>query len=856
VIKSETRKLIVDNKVVRRVISILLFFICIAANVYFRLFPAYLPILKQEAKIRVENKIWDDAVVKVKSLYPRYNLYAQKKIVEELFKKEIENKDEFNKKVEEEYKKEKDRFQNEKSQTYLLGVDSYQWMRNTENVLHYGHPGTEIRNGEVYDTYMLAPYGAKIGYVRFQFYSTAFLYRIFTFFLHNFSLQKFLFYIPLLYTLIFLTFVYIIARKLFSNIGAFFTILFIGLNEIFLKRSCAGWYDYDVLSILMATIVVWFVFLSLRNKSNIKKLILYSILASFFEAVYVFTWIGWWFIFLVIGLFFVLQILNNYSLYYKELKRANRENLPYFISGIVFLSGSIIFSFLLVRINIFEEIFVNVKMNLHLGTSLLSSIWPNIYYTVDELKFGGIGRIVSTLHGGIVFSFSLLSMLWMYISERRGENKDFVYIMFLWFIFMLFASLKGIRFVFYLCLPLGFFLGASLNKLYHFVKGLHTTLNKKRYAFFCLITAYFFILSSFFISASNFKQYFPFMNDRWMRALIYLKDNTPQEAIINSWWDFGNFFKAVSKRRVIFDGQSQNRPIAYWMAKVLITSREEEALSILKMLNNSSDTTYPLINKYIKDPFRSIQVLKRLLALGKEEGRELLKKEDVPLQVIDEIIRRLYKIPPPAYFVVDKSMLHKMNSISFIGNWDFIKLYVYRNLNKPKEEVLNSIVRIFGLTLKEAEKYYQEIVITPGGKSIYESLSTRYLIYGEPMEGRREGNFIYFDNGLVYDLNLKKALFYSSYRKKYQKPKRLVISQKEKREDIKIDSKDYSNRGVWVFKVGDKYKALLLDERLLNSVYSRLYFLKGGLLKHFEPFYMDEEGGIYIYKIVWEVKDE
>ena len=56
-------------------------------------------------------------------------------------------------------------------------------------------------------------------------------------------------------------------------------------------------------------------------------------------------------------------------------------------------------------------------------------------------------------------------------------------------------------------------------------------------------------------------------------------------------------------------------------------------------------------------------------------------------EAVNKIVSDLYDEPAEAYFIVDGSIIKKMSSISFLGNWDFLKLYVKRNFNLPEPEI-------------------------------------------------------------------------------------------------------------------------------------------------------------------------
>jgi hypothetical protein len=49
----------------------------------------------------------------------------------------------------------------------------------------------------------------------------------------------------------------------------------------------------------------------------------------------------------------------------------------------------------------------------------------------------------------------------------------------------------------------------------------------------------------------------------------------------------------------------------------------------------------------------------------------------------------------------------------------------------------------------------------------------------------------------------------------------------------------------------NEFSAIGLSRELIKSLFVKLYFLKGKGLKYFEPFYMDEKEGRYIFRINW-----
>lgn len=834
-----------------------LFFVVLAANIYLRLFPAYFPQLKEQAKLNVQQEIWDEFSERVNLTQPDFNPYAKEAVVEELYNEKLRQKGIFKRQVQQEYSKLKDKYQDSSGQTYLLELDPYKWARYTENVLKNGHPGDKKLAGKSYDTRTLAPKGIKMFYVNFLYYCSAFLYKIFSFFFSGIFSQTFLFYLPLFYMAIFLTLVYFLAGNIFSPLAGLIAVSFVGFNRLFIQRSCVGWYDYDTLSLTAPLLVVWFILSALKHKDNLKKLVIFALLAAFSQGVFTLIWIGWRFIFMVMAVFFFCVILNNYFIDFRDLKKANKESGHYFICAAIFFVVSLIFVFLFTGMFPGESLLNFIENNLRLGQSVSSQIWPNTFYTVGELLPANMLKVAQYVYNPLIYVFSIVSMFLVYCLSRRGKNKDFFYIMFFWFAVMLFASFKGARFVLFLLPPLGLFLGGFFSEIMpRIVKKFSFDFRAKIAAKAGFLSLAVFVIVFFFFSGlAVAKKIYPFMDDNWHKALTYIKENTSAQAVIHSWWDYGDWFEAVAARGAIFDGQSQNKPHAYWMARVMMTKNEDEAVRILRMLNNASDETYTVLNKYIPDSFRSFALLDKLLFLDKQEGKKVLSQYDISQEDAKVILDGLYRVPTEAYFVVDGSMPDKIPSISFLGNWDFRKLYVYQHKEKQREEVVNNLARIFGGSLEAANSLYDEIIITPAGKGSFEAVSKRYAFYSPVSESQDKGKISYFDNGLVFDWNTEKGLIYSLVKRGYKTPKKIVISKGGIEKELVIDEGDFS-KGVWIFEDAGKYKSMVLDEELINSLFSRLYFLKGRGLKFFEPFYMDDEAKIFVFKIKWAKLDE
>lgn len=836
-------------KLAKRLVVLVLFLLAIGINIYFRLFPVYFPQLKQQATLSVQTATLENITKAVEKRYPDFNQLVKNKIIIEIFENENKNTNNFKEEIDKEYKQLKSKYQDENGQTYLLEVDGYQWMRYVKNILENGHPGDSIRGGRPYDDYMMAPTGRKVVNNQFFFYLSAFLYRLTTIFLKNLSLTSFLFFLPLFYAVLFITLLYFIVRSYFSDIVAFLSAIFVGLNPLILGHTNCGWFDYDSLILFMALMVVWLLSFSFRTEYRFGKRLIYSLLSAFAIATYSSFWIGYWWIFSVCAAYYLYCIVNAYSL--KKIT-CKQEIINYTILIFMFFATSFVLCSLVLKTNAFENIFIVLQNALPLGSSQQASIWPYTYYTVNELSKPSTERIVGDLGGPFIFTVILLGALWVYIKEKRSEKKDFIILMILWMLVAFVSVLKSSRFIAFLAVPFGIFFGAFVSYAFRYVKTLFR--NQKRLFYLALIGLIIFVAwsaRSLFYTASVQERYlFPWMDTAWHRALIYIEKNTDKNSIINSWWDYGNFFKTVSKRKVIFDPQSQHLSLSYWMANVILATDENRAINILRMVNNSSSTLFDEMQEEINDNFRCIVLLNKILKSNETEAKFILEKENISSKLKNRIIKTIFidKLNP-AYFVVDKSMLHKMASISFLGNWDFSKVYIMRHKNLPEEKLKDNLKEIFSISGKDAKEIYEEMILVTSQDEVNEALSKRdsFRLVVDNNIGKKEGNLIYFDNGIILNLFDHSAMVFD---KKFKRFENVLIYDGER--VASYESKNADQKGCLLFiKDNNEWRVLGLSKELAQSLFVKLYFLQGLGLKYFEPFYADKDAGMYIFKIKW-----
>jgi hypothetical protein len=517
------------------------------------------------------------------------------------------------------------------------------------------------------------------------------------------------------------------------------------------------------------------------------------------------------------------------------------------ISLVLFLTFSLFWIIAFSGLEPLQVLYRETAKALILNKPLLPSIWPNVFSTVGELRKVSIAEMPNTTGDSVVFKVSLLCLIIVLI--RASFNRKYtafkrkaIVVLTLWFLSMSFASLRGVRFTVFLLIPLGISLGWVLDEIY----GYFRNINKKWIGSLAVIAFSIFLSIGFIDKAYNTaKAIFPLIDDTWYEVLNLIKEKTPADSVLNSWWDFGDWFKVVGRRRVIFDGQSQNVPQAYWMARVLLSGNENEVMGILRMLNNGGNKAFEVIDKYLNDPQKSVLLLESVISLSPGNAQKVLL-DFLPYPVAAEVLRLLFTKPPDAYFIVDPTMQSKISAISYLGNWNFSKVYMAQNFNKEEKDQITDYLIKLGRERQEVQRLYQEAFLI-STKDLDSWLSRPLQFYSGIIGGQKKGDTVIFSNGFLYNPNAETISTGDR-----QIPRSLFVLRDDNLVE-NIYTNGNLNFSALVVKNQESYGLLLLDRELANSLFVRLYYFGGKGLRHFKPF-IDAVGGnegIRVFKIIW-----
>ncbi|MBW3019432.1 FKBP-type peptidyl-prolyl cis-trans isomerase [Candidatus Woesearchaeota archaeon] len=529
-----------------------------------------------------------------------------------------------------------------------------------------------------------------------------------------------------------------------------------------------------------------------------------------------------------------------------------------------------------------------------------SSLWPNVYTTVAELNPGSFNTIIGSLGGKVFFFLALLGvfllitqnskrkfwygaafLVWFFITISTQsvaifiaglallglslifEKTDYAKVfggvlMLIWFGGTVYASLKGIRFTLLagpaFAIAFASAIGLITSKLsnwadkqIHINKIISTTLIIALVGLMLMnpVSGKGLVKESYIRATSDV----PLVNDAWWNVLTKIKEDSPPNAIINSWWDFGHHFKYIADRAVTFDGGSQNSPMAHWIGRTLQTDNEKEAVGILRMLDCGSNTAYEKILNETGDIHESISIIKQIILLDKSNASKVLSGKGLNP---DEILPLTHCDPPEDYFIVSADMTGKAGVWSHFGLWDFDKADIWKNYRKmPKETAVEKMTEKFGYSENKAEDLYDEVQALGSEKEANSWISPWPSFQGNPAACKAAKGQLICNNIYINASTLKADIVLPQGRGVAYS---VAVPTGDGFKEIVQEKFSAKVSVLLVPREGGKYQAILVDPLLAKSMYTRLFYLDGHSTTCFEKFTNAQQivsGPIFVWKVDW-----
>lgn len=251
-----------------------------------------------------------------------------------------------------------------------------------------------------------------------------------------------------------------------------------------------------------------------------------------------------------------------------------------------------------------------------------------------------------------------------------------------WFVAALYLSYGGLRFILLLVAPAGIACGVAIGRLHLWLTWLATRVTGGRRTTWAVVL---FVLVAPTVfpavrhGAAAARAYLPQMDDAWWDTLTHIRDGSPPDAIVNTWWDYGHWTKYVAERRVSADGASLATHVPHWLARALLARNERETVGLLRMLDCGSDATpepegrlgaYGKLVARGLDGINAHAVVLALASLDRPAAGTLLAERGLAPADVEDVLASTHCNPPPTYLVLSTSLV-QLRSIRYLADWDF-----------------------------------------------------------------------------------------------------------------------------------------------------------------------------------------
>ncbi|MGB9761567.1 MAG: STT3 domain-containing protein [Caldimicrobium thiodismutans] len=271
--------------------------------------------------------------------------------------------------------------------------------------------------------------------------------------------------------------------------------------------------------------------------------------------------------------------------------------------------------------------------------------FPNIFMSISELQKLSFWEVITAVvYNRILGVIGLISVFFMFIFHFRS-----LLFLFPFFVIGLLTFFSGARFAMYLSpfigIGLGYLVYLLFEKLFLAI-GFFKEEKKQKilipFVGFLLFITTLYIQSEALRILSTPKILAPLVKD-----MEWIKEKTPKNAVVWSWWDYGYAFQLYARRATFHDGGSQGSPKTYMIARSFATSDPKEAWLITSFVANYG-----------------------LTGLAK-----LLKEGHTAKEVMENIRNGLYQKPikTPIYWVFTADLIDKFGWIHYFGTYDFDK---------------------------------------------------------------------------------------------------------------------------------------------------------------------------------------
>jgi asparagine N-glycosylation enzyme membrane subunit Stt3 len=607
--------------------------------------------------------------------------------------------------------------------------------------------------------------------------------------------------------------------------------------------------------------------------------------------------------------------IKDIFLHFKELITILVVYFASSFAAVVFMWSAFVGNSIMASIHQFSYAFTSIFGFLKIYEVGTASIWPNVLTTVAELNNTSTQSVIGSIGSPILFILGLLGLVFVMLRTDTDDTitkTDYILVgtAAMWYLLLFFMSSKitspvlyvmmillpvasigiynlfhetglkmkyaimlslffagtffsgtrGVRFIALLAPIIGITIGVAAGKIYDVMgkllaEGLNINkiLVKVTIAVLLLVMILPNPINKGWAQTTNEMTMY---NDGWDKTLKKI-NQTSEDGIITSWWDYGHWFVANAERKVTFDGGAQGDRI-HWVGKILLTDNETEALSVLQMLNCGLTNARYRIEKVYPDNYKAINILYEVIhTKDKVEATSLLQGYSFSTEDINFIIKNTKcEDLIPQYFIASEDMVAKSGVWAHFGIWDFNRANMYNKVsNSDYASGIKILTEEYGYSSTDSSNIYNEIKTNGGDTWI--SPWPNYDSKNGIATCQAVKDIIQCKNGLIYNTTSEEGFIMTNQGLVH--PIKFSYIDKNGTFQLKTYTDSKLNYGVALFpntnsKINTKYGSIGMSPELTGSMFTRMFFFDGAGLEKFRL--LSHEVGIdgtniYSYKIQW-----
>lgn len=293
------------------------------------------------------------------------------------------------------------------------------------------------------------------------------------------------------------------------------------------------------------------------------------------------------------------------------------------------------------------------------------------------------------------------------IDARDGARRRACISIVAWFAAALFLSLGSVRFMLLLVPPFAVAIAVGIDRLRGLVfDGLATSSGVPRVLAAVSIGAA--VAAALYAPLragwTVARDYMPQVNDAWYAVLSELRDTTPPDAIVSTWWSYGYFAGYFAERRVTADGGTLYSSAPYWLARAMM-ARGSDSAGILRMLHcggvargmhQPAPPIAPMLAAGLSEP-AAMAALDAVFGLDESLALIALRDRGVSDEAALAVLAKTHCGPPPTY-VVFSDLDGRDLSWQRMATWNFARAHAATSLpDRDADAITGELAASFSL---------------------------------------------------------------------------------------------------------------------------------------------------------------